>query len=129
MVNALAACEELIIPVQTEYLALKGLERMLRTLAMVQRARRTPLPYRIVPTMYDQRTRASRNTLAVLRERHSARLWPGLIPIDTRFREASRLGRPLCLVAPEARGTLAYRSLLHELLDGSDQGTPRRSSA
>ncbi len=129
MVNALAACQALLIPVQTEFLALKGLERMLHTLAMVQRARKSPLPYHIVPTLYDQRTRASRDTLAVLRERYRPSLWPGLIPIDTRFREASRVGRPLSLMVPGARGVHAYRELLEYLLSTSARVPVREASA
>ena len=44
LVNALAACDHLIIPVQTEFLAMKGLERMLHTLSMIQRSTRRDLP-------------------------------------------------------------------------------------
>lgn len=63
MVNALAACDELLIPVQTEFLALKGLERMLHTLHLINHSRQHKLPYLIVPTMYDRRTRAGTQTL------------------------------------------------------------------
>jgi len=61
LINALAACDRLIAPVQTEFLALKGLERLQHTLRMVTRARPTPLEVVLVPTFYDQRTRASRD--------------------------------------------------------------------
>jgi len=116
MVNALAACEELIIPVQTEFLAVKGLERMLRTLSMINRARPTPLPYLIVPTMFDRRTRASIETLRVLRERYGHVLWDGVIPVDTQFREASRAGVPLPLMNARTRGAVAYDGLVDRLL-------------
>ncbi len=116
MINAMAACEQLIIPVQTEFLALKGLERMLHTLEMVTRSRQVPLPYLIVPTMFDRRTRASIDTLRVMRESYPDRLWRGLIPIDTQFREASKAGMPPALFAPQSRGVKAYEALLQELL-------------
>ena len=116
MINALAACEQLIIPVQTEFLALKGLERMLHTLEMVTKSRHVPLPYLIVPTMFDRRTRASIDTLRVMRESYPDRLWRGLIPIDTLFREASKAGIPPALFAPNSRGVAAYGELLQELL-------------
>ena len=116
MINALAACEQLIIPVQTEFLALKGLERMLHTLEMVTKSRHVPLPYLIVPTMFDRRTRASIDTLRVMRESYPDRLWRGLIPIDTQFREASKAGIPPALFAPNSRGVAAYGELLQELL-------------
>jgi chromosome partitioning protein len=116
MINAMAACDQLIIPVQTEFLALKGLERMLRTLEMVTKSRQVPLPYLIVPTMFDRRTRASIDTLRVLRESYPDKLWHGLIPIDTLFREASKAGIPPALYAPQSRGMTAYSGLLQELL-------------
>ena len=116
MVNALAACERLIIPVQTEFLAIKGLERMLHTLVMIERARGLSVPFTVVPTMFDRRTRASLDSLRTMRERYADHLWPAVIPVDTRFREASRAGRPLGNYVPSARGAQAYRNLLGDLL-------------
>ncbi len=120
MVNALAACERLIIPVQTEFLALKGLERMLHTLNMVRHSRRQELPYAIVPTLFDRRTRASLDTLRLLQERYPAHLWPGTIPIDTQLREASRAGVPPPQLFPQARAVAAYSALLDYLLTAVD---------
>ena len=117
MVNALAACDRLIIPVQTEFLAIKGLERMLRTLAMIRRSRGEVVDHLIVPTLYDQRTRASRDTLAMLRERWPEALWDDRIPVDTRFRDASRRGLPLSLWQPQSRGAQAYARLADALLE------------
>lgn len=115
MVNALAACDRLLIPVQTEFLALKGLERMLASLEMIQRSRGVPLPYTIVPTMYDRRTRASIDSLEALQRRYGEHLSPQPIPIDTQFRMASEQGLPLPDVRREARGVVAYRELLAQL--------------
>jgi chromosome partitioning protein len=118
MVNALAACERLIIPVQTEFLALKGLERMMHTLTMIARALHKQLPCVVVPTLYDRRTRAGNDTLEALREQYGHDLWPGVIPIDTLFREASRAGLPLNRMQAHARGVEGYRELLHYLIEG-----------
>ncbi|MET0008960.1 MAG: ParA family protein [Candidatus Thiodiazotropha sp. 6PLUC9] len=117
MINALAACDHLIIPVQTEFLALKGLERMLHTLDMVTKSRQIPLPYHIVPTMFDRRTRASIDSIRVMRESYPEHVWHSLIPVDTLFREASKAGIPPALFAPQSHGTLAYGKLLEELLN------------
>ncbi|HWR87208.1 MAG TPA: ParA family protein [Acidiferrobacterales bacterium] len=116
MVNALGACDHLIIPVQTEFLAIKGLERMLRTLSMIERARKSPLPYTIVPTLYDQRTHAAREALEQLRVQHAAHLWSGVIPVDTQLREASRKAAPLSTLSRSARSVLAYAALLENLV-------------
>jgi chromosome partitioning protein len=115
MVNALGACDHLVIPVQTEFLALKGLERMLRTLDMIERARRAPLPYTIVPTLFDQRTHAAREALEQLQRQYAAHLWNGVIPVDTQLREASRKAAPLSTLTQSARSVLAYDALLATL--------------
>ncbi len=116
MVNALAACDHLLIPVQTEFLAMKGLERMLRTLDMMHKSRAGGIPHTIIPTMFDRRTRASGDALAALQERYGTRLWDQVIPVDTQFREASKAGRPLSLFKASARGARAYQALLRSLL-------------
>ncbi len=116
MVNALAASTRLLIPVQTEFLALKGLDRMLHTLKMILRARKQPLDYLILPTMFDRRTRASLESLRTLREEHPAETWKAVIPVDTQFREASRQGVPLNYFNANSRGTVAYSELLDTLL-------------
>lgn len=122
MVNALAACEHLVIPVQTEFLAAKGLERMLQTLSMIGRSKHPVPEYTIVPTMYDQRTRASVSTLKLLQDNHTSCLWGSVIPIDTQFREASHEGVPLPIKEPKSRGSLAYEQLLDDLLAPVSQG-------
>lgn len=117
MVNALAACQQLVIPVQTEFLALKGLERMVSTLNMINRSRRQALPYTIVPTLFDRRTQASLSALKLLRDGYGEHLWPSFIPVDTRLRDASRAGVMPSQQDPSARGVIAYRALLKQLLD------------
>lgn len=121
MVNALAACEHLVIPVQTEFLAMKGLERMQNTLNMIAKAKGIQLPYTIVPTMFDQRTRASVDSLEYLKEHFAEHLWHSVIPIDTRFREASKSGKPISHFMPGCRGARAYWELLDYLLDEKNQ--------
>lgn len=120
MVNAMAACEQLLLPVQTEFLAMKGLERMLRTISMILKARKHTFAYTIVPTMFDRRTRASLEALRSMREQFGQELWDSVIPVDTRFREASRLGKPLSIMAPSSRGARAYEALLDRLLGQSE---------
>jgi len=116
MVNALAASQQLVIPVQTEHLAVNGLERMVSTLTMINRSRKQPLPYSIVPTLFDRRTQASLGTLRVLRDRWQDSVWEGYIPVDTRLRDASRAGQAPSRFDPKSRGVVAYRALLKHLL-------------
>lgn len=118
LINALAACERLIAPVQTEFLAIKGLQRLQKTLALVTKARPTPLDVVIVPTFFDKRTRASRDSLAVLQRDFGDQLWDGFIPIETLFRDASQVGLPPAQVDPRSRGVMAYEQLLETLFQG-----------
>lgn len=117
MVNALAACDHLIVPVQTEFLAIKGLDRMLKTLDMIQRSRHQTLEYTIVPTMFDKRTRASTSSLNTLRNQYEDRLWDGVISVDTQLREASRVGIPASILSPKSKAIVAYNELLKTLLN------------
>ncbi len=115
VVNALAACQHLIIPVQTEFLAMQGLDRMLNTLQVLFRTKPMRLTYTIVPTFFDRRTRASFDSLALMRDAYGDHLWDGVIPVDTRFREASRAAVPPATFDARARGVAAYMTLLGHL--------------
>ncbi len=119
MVNALAAAQHLIVPVQTEFLALKGLERMLHTLQMITRSQKSQLEYTIVPTLYDKRTQASVKSLNELRRRYPEMLWRFMVPVDTRFRDASQNGVVPSELSPDSQGVRAYRRLLQDLQEGT----------
>ena len=116
MINALAACDHLIIPVLAEFLALKGLDRMVHTINMVFHSRKTPPRFTIVPTMFDKRTRAARESLVALRQQYPDNTWSSVIPVDTKVREASRVGVPLSLFDKNAKAVEAYSELLELLL-------------
>ncbi|ENE5200864.1 ParA family protein [Vibrio parahaemolyticus] len=112
MVNALAASDRILIPVQTEFLAMKGLERMIRTLTIMQKSRPDGFQVTIVPTMYDKRTRASLQTLTQLKKDYPNQVWTSAVPIDTKFRDASLKHLPASHFASGSRGVFAYKQLL-----------------
>lgn len=121
MINALAACDHLVIPVLAEFLALKGLDRMIHTINMVFHARKAPPKFTIVPTMFDKRIKAARDSLVSLHQQYPDNVWTSVVPIDTKVREASRLGVPLPLLDKEAKAVESYSELLEQLLhDGVD---------
>lgn len=117
MINALAAAQHLLVPVQTEFLALKGLDRMLHTLEMVMKSQRNRLNYTIIPTMYDRRTQASVQSLSQLRKSYGKELWRFAIPVDTRFRDASQQGVVPSALSQDSQGIRAYRRLLSDLTE------------
>jgi len=121
MINALAACQHIIIPSLSEHLALKGLERMVHTVEMIFKARKNQPKYTIVPTMFDKRTKAARDSLIQLRQRYPENIWNSVIPIDTRIRDASIQGVPVPIYAPKSKSVEAYTSLLELLLQDNVQ--------
>ncbi len=130
MVNALAAADRLIVPTQTDPLALHGLAGMLRTAEMVERSRRRPLPRHVLPTLFDRRTRSGVQSLDELQDRYGDKVWPYAVPMDTRLRDAAALVR---VEPPEGRGVDAYRRALKWLMStepsGDQSGDPRREAA
>ena len=116
MVNALAAADRIVIPVQTEFLALKGLERMVKTMEIMQGEQDSPFKYTIVPTMFDKRTKASILAFKKLQEVYTNEIWPGVVPVDTNLRNASLAQEVPSDFAANSRGTLAYKSLLNYLV-------------
>ena len=126
MVNALAAAQHLIIPVQTEFLAIKGLERMLHTLTMIMRSQKNQLSYTIVPTLFDRRTQASVKSLNQLRKTHSDTLWRFAIPVDTKFRDSSQAGITPSSMDAETHGVRGYARLLSDLQEITRSVAERR---
>lgn len=116
LINALAACELILIPVQTEFLALKGVERMLHTLKMVTQSRNKPLSHVLVPTLFDRRTQAGMQSLRKLRSDYAGEIWRSVIPVDTRLRDASSRGILPSVLDPNSRGVRAYSLLLKNLI-------------
>ncbi|WP_394146905.1 ParA family protein [Shewanella atlantica] len=118
MVNALAASQHIIVPVQTEFLAIKGLDRMIKTMILMGRSKKTKYNYTVVPTMYDRRTKAASSALQHLGEKYGDKLWPDVIPVDTKFRDASLAHLPASHYCASSRGVKAYERLLDHLLSG-----------
>lgn len=116
MVNALAACHKVVVPVQTEFLALKGLDRMMHTLDIMSATLKKRFDTLIVPTMYDKRTKAAIDAYDKLQEDYGEQLWCHTIPVDTRFRDASQAQSPASVVYPKCRGVFAYQKLLMTLV-------------
>jgi chromosome partitioning protein len=115
MVNAVAACDLIIIPVQTEFLALKGLQRMMHTLEIMSKSQNKAFQRIIVPTMFDKRVNAATDAYKTLCKDYRGYVWSSVIPVDTRFRDASQAQSPPSVYCPKSRGVFAYKSLLSQL--------------
>lgn len=116
LVNALVAADLLVIPIQTDFLALHGVRNLFETLRMLNRALPSPIVYRALATMFDRRARACVRVLTLLRDKFAGRMFQTVIGLDTKFREASAEGRVIQDVAPDSRGATEYAALAGEVL-------------
>ena len=125
MVNALVASSHVLVPTQTEFLALKGLEGMVRTFHIMNQADPdNGVDYLIVPTMFDRRTKASLQSIEFLRDNYQDKIWRGCIPVDTRFRESSSRRTPLPIMDSTSRGAAAYRELFMDMIKAELKAHP-----
>jgi chromosome partitioning protein len=125
-INGLVAARNgVIIPVQTEYLALEGLGMLLQTLGRVQRSLFPELAVRgVVLTMYDSRTNLSADVVAEVNRYFPDKVFHTVIPRNVRLAEAPSYGLPISAYAPRSPGALAYQALAREVLasDGAIKG-------
>lgn len=116
MINALVAAHLVVIPTQTEFLSIKGLSSMLRSIDLLSASMREHYKIKIVATMFDKRLKACQHAYKQLKTHYPSLLWRGYIPIDTKFRHASEQGLPIEQLAPVARGSFAYEKLSRDLI-------------
>lgn len=116
LINALVAAHLLIIPIQTDFLALHGLKLLFDTIRTVNKVLPQPLRYRALPTMYDKRARACTRVLEMMREKMQDAMFTTVIGVDTRFRDASALGCSVYDIDPQTRGARAYDALAAEVM-------------
>jgi chromosome partitioning protein len=115
-VNALAAADRVIVPVQAEYLALEGLVQFLDTLAAVRRQINPPLELSgLIITMHDERTRLSVDVERELRDHFGELVFETVIPRSIKVAESPSYGLPVTAHAPGSRGSGSYRALAREI--------------
>jgi chromosome partitioning protein len=114
--NALTAADEVIVPVQCEYLALEGLGQLMQTLDLVRRNLNLTLGLRgLILTMFDGRTNLSTDVANEVRT-HFTNTFKVIIPRSVRLSEAPSHGLPISAYDPNSRGGQAYRELAEEVL-------------
>ena len=116
-VNALAAADRVIVPVQAEYLALEGLVQFLETLSLVRRQLNPSLKLSgLIITMHDERTRLAVDVERELRDHFDGLVFETVIPRSVRLAEAPSYGEPIGTYAPGSRGATAYERLAGEIV-------------
>ena len=119
-INAFTAADGVIVPVQCEYLSLRGLVQLENTLAMVRENLNPRVHVQgIVPTMFDGRTLHAREAIEILEEHFGALVFETRIRKTVRYAEAPVKGSSVLRYDPSGPAAQAYRDLAKEVLDGA----------
>ncbi len=119
-INAFVAADSVIVPVQCEYLSLRGLVQLENTLAMVRENLNPGVRVEgIVPTMYDGRTLHAREAIEILEEHFGDLVYDTRIRKTVRYAEAPVKGSSVLRYDPSGPAAQAYRDLAKEVLDGA----------
>ena len=124
--NSLMAAQRAIVPVQTEYLALRGLSHLQIIIQKVQKKGNPGLQVKFLRTMHVSRTIHSTEVVAELQRLFGARVYEIVIKRTIKFPEASRAGQPLLRHAQDSEGARAYRQLAQEVLTDDQAPSPQR---
>ena len=116
-INALAAANEVIIPIQCEYYALEGLGQLLSTINLVKKNLNDKLKIKgAIMTMYDPRTRLSEQVIEEVRNYFSEKVYKTIIPRNVRLSEAPSYGKPIIEYDPGCKGAKAYSNFTREVI-------------
>ena len=115
--NALAASDSVLVPIQCEYLALEGVSELLDTLMRLRRTINPSLAIEgILLTMYDDRTTLSKQVAADLKSFFGAQVFETIIPRNVRLAEAPRHGMPVMFNDIHSKGAESYINLAKEVI-------------
>lgn len=116
-INALAAADSLVIPVQTEFFCMEGIPDLFQTLETVRTYFNPRLAVEgILLTMYDERTNLSKQVAEEIRKSLKHILFEAVIPRSIRLAEAPSFGKPIVLYDIKSKGAEAYISLAEEII-------------
>src|ERR671918_1978295 len=125
-VNALTAADGVLIPLETEYYALRGMALLMDSMERVRERLNPRLQIDgIVATMFDPRTLHSREVLSRVQDVFGHKLFESVIRKTVRFAEAPVAGEPILTYAPKSLGSTAYRQLAEEVMS---RVAPRQSA-
>ncbi len=117
--NALRAAREVIVPLETSRFAIHGVQKLLETIALLTDRVGHQLGVRILPTLYDGRTRFARETLAEIRALFRDLCFDTVIRANVKLREAAQQGSPIHAFAPHSHGAADHAALAVEVAAAS----------
>lgn len=117
-INILAACDRVIVPLQSEFYALEGLSHLVKTIDIVRRRINPQLEIGMVLlTMVDTRNRLSQQVEEDVRQYFGDKVAQTRVPRNVRLGEAPGFGQPAVLLFPDSKGAQAYTDLVKELTE------------
>ena len=115
--NAMAAADAVLVPLQCEFFALEGLTQLMRTIDMVKHSLNPSLEIQgLVLTMYDRRNALSGQVAADVRKHFGDKVYESVIPRNVRVSEAPSYGKPVLIYDLKCTGSQAYLKLARELV-------------
>jgi chromosome partitioning protein len=122
--NALAAADSVIVPIQCEYFALEGVTDLWDTLVRIRRGPNPTLAIEgFLLTMFDERTNLANQVVNDLRDFLGAQVFSTIIPRNIRLAEAPSYGKPIILYDIKSRGAESYLKLAKEVMQNDKEGT------
>ncbi len=116
-VNALAASERVVIPVQCEYYALEGLGQLLGTIELIRNSINPDLQVLgVLLTMYDRRSQLSNQVMNEVHKNFPGRVFDAVIPRTVSLAEAPSFGKTIMQFDPDSKAAKAYRQLAEEII-------------
>ncbi|MGI6488311.1 MAG: ParA family protein [Syntrophothermaceae bacterium] len=117
-INALAAADSVLIPIQCEYYALEGLTQLMHTVTLVKRGINPGLRMEgILLTMFDGRTNLSIQVVDEVKRHFRRQMYRTIIPRNIRLSEAPSHGKPIILYDARSKGAEVYQDLAKEVLE------------
>jgi len=117
-INGLVACDEVIIPVQTEYFALEGLSQLLNTIELVRENLQPNLKIMgAILTMYDKRNRLARQVVKEVQDHFPGHVFDSVIPRSVRLAEAPGFGKSILGFDAFSKGARSYKNLAREIIE------------
>lgn len=116
-INALAAAESILIPVQCEYYALEGLADLMTTLRLIKKRINPSLDiFGVALTMFDGRTNFSTQVAQEVRHHFPGKVFATVVPRNVRLAEAPSHGLPVTVYDRSSRGAVAYKNMAQEII-------------
>ncbi len=116
-INGLVACDEVVVPVQTEYYALEGLSQLLGTIELVREHLQPNLKIMgALLTLYDRRNRLARQVVSEVRAHFPGPVFEDVIPRSVRLAEAPGFGKSILDFDAFSKGARAYKGVVREML-------------